>query len=316
MGKAAMCIQMLQILNSGRIYKCSELADLLETNPRNVIEYKKELEEAGYYIISVPGKYGGYQLDRSSIIPSLKLTKDEKTALAEGSGYLASRSDFLFKKDYQTAVSKIYSSVQNDFVQPDPQIINRFPLVMSEAEIGRRYKELDECLRLKNKIEMEYLSLKNEVTKRVLHPYKLFMYNNAWFVLGYDEKSCDIRYFKLNRILDCHRLTGQKFRVMLSYNESDYLDEYGMKQNGEWYFVKLKLSGPYAMLVRERIYGRNQTVECVDNETTLLSCEMQNKENVLSFVLGFGEHCEVLEPGWLKDEITQYAKRIIASKRG
>ena len=65
MGKSAMCIQMLQILNSGRVYKASELADLLETNPRNIIEYKKELEEAGYYIISIPGKFGGYQLDKT-----------------------------------------------------------------------------------------------------------------------------------------------------------------------------------------------------------------------------------------------------------
>lgn len=45
MGKAALCIRMLQILNSGKIYKVSELADLLETNPRNILEYKKELDE-------------------------------------------------------------------------------------------------------------------------------------------------------------------------------------------------------------------------------------------------------------------------------
>lgn len=36
---------MLQILNSGKIYKVSELADLLETNPRNILEHKKELDE-------------------------------------------------------------------------------------------------------------------------------------------------------------------------------------------------------------------------------------------------------------------------------
>ena len=41
MGKAAMCIKMLQILNTGRVYRISELAELFETNPRNVIEYKK-----------------------------------------------------------------------------------------------------------------------------------------------------------------------------------------------------------------------------------------------------------------------------------
>ena len=43
MGKAAMCIQMLQILNTGRVYKISELAEMLETNPRNVVEYKKRI---------------------------------------------------------------------------------------------------------------------------------------------------------------------------------------------------------------------------------------------------------------------------------
>ena len=65
MGKAAMCIRMLQILNTGRIYKISELADLLDTNPRNIIEYKKELEEVAeqenhaFFIETIPGRYGG-----------------------------------------------------------------------------------------------------------------------------------------------------------------------------------------------------------------------------------------------------------------
>ncbi len=68
MGKAAMCIRMLQILNTGRIYKISELADLLDTNPRNILEYKKELEEVAgetnhsFFIETVPGRYGDIDL--------------------------------------------------------------------------------------------------------------------------------------------------------------------------------------------------------------------------------------------------------------
>lgn len=305
MGKAAMCIKMLQILNSGRIYKASELADLMETNPRNIIEYRKELEEAGYTIIPIPGKYGGYQLDQTTLIPSLRLTQEEQEALAEGSGYLVSRNDFAYKKSYELAMSKIYSSLKHESIQTNPSVVNRFPLLMPETEIAARYKAMEECIKLHYKIEIEYLSLKNEVTTRTLHPYKLFMYNNAWYVLGYDEKSESIRYFKLNRIQQYKQMIGRKFRVLYSYNESDYLDEYGMKQNGEWYPIKLRVTGPYAMLVRERIYGRNQSVECVDNDTTILSCEMQNKENIKVFVLGFGEHCQVLEPEWLQESIRE-----------
>lgn len=135
------------------------------------------------------------------------------------------------------------------------------------------------------------------------------MYNNAWFVLGFDEKSAEIRYFKLNRI-QSFKVTERKFRVLLTYNERDYLDEYGMKQNGEWYPIRLKLTGRYAMLIKERIYGKEQNIDEIDNNTTILSCKMQNKEDIKNFVLGFGEHCEVLEPQWLRKEILEKAGEI------
>lgn len=312
MGKSAMCIQMLQILNSGRVYKASELADLLETNPRNIIEYKKELEEAGYYIISIPGKFGGYQLDKTNIIPSLKFTEEEKKAISDGAGYLEARNDFLLKKDFQTAMSKIYSSMRYNEPQVAPLVLDRFPLSMQNKEIVDRYNALEKCILRQLKIKLQYLSLKNEMTDRIFHPYRLFMYNNAWYVIGFDEKTGEIRYFKLNRIKNFEIRSEQKFRRLLTYNESDYFDEYGMKQNGEWYPIKLQLFDQYAMLVKERVYGKNQAVEALEDGSSILACEMQNKENIKVFVLGFGEHCKVLEPEWLREEI----KKTIRTLKG
>jgi predicted DNA-binding transcriptional regulator YafY len=64
------------------------------------------------------------------------------------------------------------------------------------------------------------------------------------------------------------------------------------------------------MLVKERIYGKNQTVEAVDQNTSILSVEMQNKEDILVFVLGFGANCEVLEPEWLREELFSTTQEI------
>ena len=133
------------------------------------------------------------------------------------------------------------------------------------------------------------------------------MYNNAWFAIGFDEKSQDFRYFKLNRI-QSFEITNKPFRIKLTYNERDFIDEFGMRQNGEWYPIKLKITGKYAMLVKERIYGKNQTVEAIDKNTSLLSVEMQNKEDILVFVLGFGANCEVLEPEWLREKFVNTLK--------
>ena len=311
MSKTSQCIELLKILYSrSRIVSVGELADVLETNPRNIPEYVKELRDCGYDIKTIHGRYGGYLLERHSTFPALKLTDAEREGLMAGYEYLLARNDFMEKSDYGRAMGKITSAIMSrDTMTDDTLIANRFPLAMPQEELEGRYLEIQQCIANKTVLNIEYLSQNNEVSNRSIHPYKLFMYNNAWFVLGFDESKGDVRYFKINRIQKFDVQT-RKFRVLLYYNESDYLDEYGMKNNGEWYPIKLKLTGNYAMLVKERIYGKDQKVEVVDERITILSCRMQNKDNILKFVLGYGVDCEVLEPEWLKKRISETIEKI------
>ena len=181
---------------------------------------------------------------------------------------------------------------------------------MPQEELEKRYFAISHCIATTTIIDIEYLSLKNEITKRSLHPYKLYMYNNAWFVIGYDEAKKDIRYFKLNRIQNFNITNRSFFRIPTTFNENDYIDDFGMKNNGNWYPIKLKLTGNFAMLVKERIYGKNQTIESIDQKTTILSVEMQNKDDIVSFVISFRDKCEILEPEWLKEEIINICKKI------
>ena len=311
MSKTSQCIELLKVLYSrSRIVGKDELADILETNPRNIPEYISELRDCGYDIKTIQGRYGGYLLKRNGTFPSLKLSDNEREGLMAGYEYLLARNDFMEKSDYGKAMGKITSAIMSrDVSEDDTLIANRFPLAMPQEELESRYIAIQSCIANKTVLGIEYLSLDNEVSKRSIHPYKLYMYNNAWFVLGFDESKGDIRYFKINRI-EKFEVQPRKFRVLLSYNESDYLDEYGMKQNGEWYPIKLKLTGNYAMLSKERIYGKDQKVEVVDANTTVLSCKMQNKDNILKFVLGYGADCEVLEPNWLKERVFETLEKI------
>ena len=64
-------------------------------------------------------------------------------------------------------------------------------------------------------------------------------------------------------------------------------------------------------MVRERIYGKNQVVEPLDEKSTKVSVDMQNKENIRVFILGFGENITVLQPDWLKQDIKEQAQKII-----
>lgn len=312
MGKTANCIKMLQLLNTGKTYKISELAEALETNPRNVIEYRTELEEAGYVIVGVPGKYGGYKLDRTGTIPTLKLTEEDKLILMHGASYLES-SDFLERKSYESVMSKIFSSMNYSVPMQDTFIIPGVTLSMPSEELLARYQTIEQCIKSKRVLHITFLSNENIPRERDIHPYKLFMLNNAWFVLAYCEFRQKVLPFKLNRILEFSETT-KKFRIPLYYNEREELDKMGLKKGGDWssaedsgkhdwYHVKLKFSGRPAMYVREYVYGQNQVVTTVDTNTTLLECDMQYKYNTIRFVLQFGADCEVLEPLWLKEEV-------------
>lgn len=315
MGKAAMCIKMLQILNTGRVYRISELAELLETNPRNVIEYKKELDElsidSGFYIDTIPGRYGGYKLNGNAVIPALKLTEKEKQTIIDANNYLLNRNDFLQKKEYEMCISKIMSSLKyNNKEDEQLLIINRFPLRMQEQEVIDRFQTLKKASKEKKIVNIKYTSLKNVEKEYVFHPYEQFMFNNSWFVIGWNERYGDISYLKVNRITSIE-VTDKKFTKWKYYKRTNYVDDFGFKNNGEWYHVEFKAFNQYAYLVKERIYGKNQEVIPIDEKSTLVKVDMQNKENILVFVLGFGKNLEVIEPQWLIDEIKEYKNYIV-----
>lgn len=311
MGKTANCIKMIRILSDGNVHGISELAQKLETNPRNIIEYRKEIEEAGYIIIGVPGKYGGYKIIKEDMFPCLKLTQKERVALSSGAGYLKARNDFPQKVEYESAMEKVFCS-ENSEVEPfNPTVIPRFPLAMSELDIKQRYDAMDESIKKQNKVKIEYRSNDNIVRERTIHPYKLYMYNNGWFVLAFCEMAGKFRYFKLNRITQ-YTVLPDKFRRSIAYNEKEWLDSFGMTNNGEWYDVKLKFTGKFAMVVQDYLYGKNQITECVDSNTTILTLKMQYRDTIVGFVLSHGTYCEVLEPEWLKKEVRETAEKILS----
>lgn len=302
MSKTSLCIKMLELLNTGRVFKATELANLLETNVRNIIEYKKELEEAGYYISSVPGRYGGYKLETNSLFPSLKLTQVEKSSLVEAYNYCLSKKDFIHKDDYIKCMGKILSNTYIVDKDNDLMVVDHYQLAMSEEDIQIRYKFIEEAIELKQKIEINYESTRSGLKKHILDPYKLFIYNNSWFFLAWDPDVCDIHYFKLNRIKE-FKMLKQKFRVWKDFKPEKYFDSTGLKNNGDYYHLEFIAKGVRAMLMKERVYGKNQVIEELEDGNVKVSLDMQNKGAIISFVLGCGTDIELLSPDWLIEEV-------------
>ena len=309
MSKTSNCIRMLMILSDGNVHSISELSEKLETNPRNIIEYRKELEDSGYPIIGVPGKFGGYKIIKEDMFPCLKLTIEERKALSAGVGYLKARKDFPEKKDFETAMEKVFCTENREVVPINPTVIARYPSSIDENRLRTVYSDVETAIKKQNKIWINYRSNDNVLRDRIIQPYKLYMYDNNWFVLAYCELVETFRYFKLCRMVD-YRVLQDKFRRSLAYNEKEWLDKFGMTNNGDWYPVKLKFTGRFAMIAQDYLFGKDQTVEYIDSDTTIVTVKMQYHDNIIGFVLSCIGYCEVIEPEWLKDEVKSVAAEV------
>ena len=78
MAKLSNMLVMINLLKSGRKYSVKELAERLEVSERVVREYKLFLEEAGIYLETIRGPYGGYVLNRDVVIPNLKYSQRDR----------------------------------------------------------------------------------------------------------------------------------------------------------------------------------------------------------------------------------------------
>ena len=199
-------------------------------------------------------------------------------------------------------MSRITSSISLTNITPI-NVYDRFPLNADKKELQKTYNILSEAENEQLKCKISYVNVSNKKKEHMIHPYKTYFYNGAWFVLAYNETINEFGYFKLNRIEDI-LVTRNHFTRMKTYNENDFLDSFGMRQNGEYYSVELEFKDLY-QAISERTYGKNQRIEIVDEHTTILRCMMQNKDIIKSFVLGFGAKCRVLSPEWLKEAVKE-----------
>ena len=65
MSKVSNMLKLIQILKDGNVHSIVSLANTIEVSDRMIRQYKLELEQAGIYIKSITGKYGGYKIEKS-----------------------------------------------------------------------------------------------------------------------------------------------------------------------------------------------------------------------------------------------------------
>ena len=311
MGKGALCVKMLQLLNTGRIYSVSELAGDLEISPRNVIEYRRELELLdGCMVETVRGRYGGYRLNGNATIPAIRLTAEEKATLIESYKYLYACKEMTDKKALDLTYAKIMSNLDIENKELDLLSVSKTNVYKNNENIKKWYKVIEKAIKDRTPILMTYEFLKEPTHVTKVHPYKLFIYDNEWRFFAWSCDTNDVFYYKLSRIKDIQIPEEKPFTVYKYFKVENYLKDGIFTQNGEMFSLTLIASGVRGKLFKEKDFGKNQVCEDLKDGKVKVTLEMQKNHSTYNFILGCGDLVEVVEPKWLREKVRDLAKEI------
>lgn len=310
MNRTSLCIRMLLILKANATKQnpinSKELAQVLEVNPRNIREYKRELITAGYNIQEIKGRYGGYYLDETSIFPALRLDKQEEQALLEAKHFIQTQQ-FEKKSSFNSAVDKVLNSSR------DMNLI--FPIYMDDPNIQMSKKELSmlhtvqDALEMNHSIELTYQAKRQQASETYLvDPYELIHYHDAYYVLGYNHTRQDYRMYRFSSERMKKVVCSEKrFTRDVDFHVEAHIGKNSLIK-GEFYRVTVWVSPAILRLFKEAYWG----LDFREEEENIYSFLVEDLYLLYRQLFSFGKDIRILSPEQI---VNEYQERLVSTLR-
>ena len=160
----------------------------------------------------------------------------------------------------------------------------------------------------KKVVHFKYAATGSEMKARTVEPLKLVFKASNWYLYAYCRLRADYRFFKLKRMREVE-VTQENFKRRapgkVLQNETSY-------KEGESVQVLLRFDKQAAF----RAMDDFAECEMLSDGSVLVNCEYMIGGWLSDIVIGYGEHCEVLKPQWLRDEVEEKLRRMLERYKG
>ncbi len=308
MSKLSNILTMLNLLLSNQKIKISELAEIIGVKERMIRKYKEDLVEAGFNIISQPGKDGGYILENDEKNEFQRFSDKELEAVKRMIEHHQHVSSF-YENEYEleSVLSKItgYSHCNN---KVDSRISSHFDYALPNVDFKEEKEKLriiKESISSNCKLEIKYFSASSGLTRRVIHPYSKIYRKGFWYTSAYCESKQKQLTFKNCRISE-YRLLHEKFEnADLQKDKCKVISHFGISGSKEVEIV-LKIEFPMSLYIKERIWTYNQKIDTDPSDFSIVfRGTMSGIPEIKRWILGMGTKVEVIEPLSLRKSIAK-----------
>jgi len=199
-----------------------QLCDQLEVSLRTIYRDVAELQAQN---VPVEGEAGiGYVLRKGYDMPPLMLTPDELEAALLGAQWVSERGDTKLANGANSLVEKLNDVIPRHLKQFIDSSVVAAPCLTPTTPDNVDPERLRAVMRLRKKIEIEYVDGAGRISKRTIWPFMLAYLEASKLVVAWCEKRKGFRNFRTDRIMQMNVL-DEKFPMTTERLKLDWWEE-------------------------------------------------------------------------------------------
>ncbi len=306
----------IRLLETRRGLTLEELADECGVDRRTIHRDLSAIEEAGYSLTSEweAGRKIYSFLTKSRSIPPITFTLPQLMSLY----LLRSLSVHLAGTPFQTEIDDVFRGITS--VLPDRYVahlerIARCSLPVLQGardytEAARHLEGIQRSLLHQFRVRMAYDKKgRGTAEEYECDPYTLVFHKGGIYLLGYAHNRKGMRLFALERIRGIE-VTRQHFEIPPDYQpEEHFKSAFGLVDDRKLQ-VRVRFSAEVAHAVTGRSWMSGQRLESDSQGRVTVSFQASGQLELVSWILSYGMHAEVLEPPDLRLEVKRQIKEM------
>ena len=306
----------IRLLETRRGLTLDELAEECNVDRRTIHRDLNAVQEAGYSLTSewFEGKKVYSFLTKSRNIPPVTFTLPQLMSLY----LLRSLGEHLVGTPFQAEIGELFRSINSVLPDRHAAHLERIARVSLPLLHGSRdysaaaghIGELQRALLQQYRIRLDYAKKgKGETDAYEVDPYTLVFHRGGIYLLGDTHNRKAMRLFALERIRGVE-VTRQRFEIPDGYQpETHFSSAFGLVSDTAMP-VQVRFSSEIAHTVKDRLWMPGQKVTIDSGGRVAIEFEAAGRMELISWILSYGMHAEVLGPPDLRQEVKRQVREM------
>lgn len=318
---AARLLEVRAALDSAEGLSVHEIAERFEVSLRTAIRYVDALKKAGEPLYDeTVGKRKVWRLMPTARRQSLSLTTSQMVAL-----FLSRRVfDFLAGTGFKEDLDEVFAKLETLLRRKDFAAVKNLDRKVFDVNEARhlyegRIEDVNDimtALLREERLRVTHEGVSGGRKTFVLEPYTLLVYKKGLYLAGRSRgHGGEMRTFALDGFREVEWLRGDHFEYPPDYRPDQVTEgAFGLIRGSEKTTVRIWFEEKVARYVRRRMWHPTQRFRKAEGGVEM-TMDVRGTVEVVSWVLGFGDKAQVLEPEELRSAVRGEVERAVNSER-